>query len=94
MKRGDKVWCCHDGKFSRRVEGVVTQQHKGHHITVQFEFDDQLVTLRARRNPAIRCRQLKGYIMKHKRPVRFSGWADIDYFCPWFSIVKMKASKK
>ena len=36
MKRGNEVAVCYDGKYGRRVKGVVTKQHNGHHITVRF----------------------------------------------------------
>lgn len=36
MKRGTKVAVCHDGKWSRMVEGVVVDTRRGHHIKVSF----------------------------------------------------------
>lgn len=36
MKRGQKVWVCYDGKFSRRVEGEILSV-KPHGILVRFE---------------------------------------------------------
>lgn len=37
MKVGQEVAVCYDGKYGRRVKGVVIKQHNGHHITVRFE---------------------------------------------------------
>ena len=92
MKTGTKVWVCHDGKWSRRVQGVVQQQHNGHHITVEFPLGEQNVVAKFRKDNAIRYRKNKppSYFIYGKRPARYSGWADVDYFAPWFAIYKMK----
>lgn len=36
MKRGQKVAVCYDGKWGRRVPGIVTGTRNGHHIRVRF----------------------------------------------------------
>lgn len=36
MKRGMKVAVCYDGKYGRRVPGIVTATRRGHHIKVRF----------------------------------------------------------
>lgn len=36
MKRGQKVAVCYDGKWGRRVPGIVTGTRNGHHIQVRF----------------------------------------------------------
>ncbi len=89
MKRGTKVAVCHDGKWGRRVAGEVIATRQGHHILVRFEFDDKVVEFWARRVPAVRYMQGRNGSYRSKRPVSYAGWADIDYFCPWFSVWKM-----
>lgn len=95
MKRGDKVFVCHDGKYGRRVVGVVTKTRNGHHIEVEFPnpADDAggMVRFTARKIPSVRYRRERNTspmtvtaTLKHR--VYFGGWADIDWFCPWFSV--------
>lgn len=93
MKRGQKVFICHDGKYSRRVDGVVVEQRNGHHIKVRFESpaDDSDIEVWFRKDAAIRYLKRSGCISWSKRPARFSGWADIEYFCPWFTVRKWSA---
>lgn len=94
MKRGTKVWVCHDGKFSRRVEGEVVATRNGHHIKVSFPHpeDDSPVEFWARRKPAVRyCRNKPpSCIFWDKRPVSWGGWADIDWLFPWYSVWRRK----
>lgn len=93
MKRGTVVAVCHDGKWGRRVKGEVIGTRRGHHILVRFphpETDDP-VEFWARRRPAVRrmktVRRSAGFTMStFKRYVSFAGWADIDWFCPWYAV--------
>lgn len=83
MKVGTKVAVCQDGKWGRRVPGIVIQQRNGHHIKVRFTYPGEPETeFWARRTPAIHGRW--------NLPVRWGGWADVDCFCPWFSVSKWK----
>lgn len=83
---------CHDGKWGRRVKGVVVDTRKGHHVKIKFpnpengsdvEFWARIIpTIRYKRKKVNSCIVHLG-LYKH-----FAGWADIDYFCPWFSVYK------
>lgn len=81
---------CHDGKWGRRVQGEVTATRNGHHIQVSFQHPEsgEPVSFWARKLPAIRYNRNKPPSCIHydKRYAYFGGWADIDWFCPWFSI--------
>jgi hypothetical protein len=96
MKRGTVVAVCHDGKWGRRVKGVVVETRKGHHIKVKFpnpaSETEEEVEFWARRSPAVRHERRKpgSCIIYSKRPVTFGGWADIEYFCPWFAVSKWR----
>lgn len=93
MKRGAKVAVCHDGKWGRRVEGVVVQTRNGHHIKVRFQdLDGEPVEFWARKHPAIRYwRKPNGSsVTWRKRAAYFAGWAESEYFCPWFAVYKWK----
>lgn len=102
MKRGDKVWVCQDGKFSRRVEGVVVQNHHGNRIKVRFvygqcEEDTEEVEAWFGRNTTIRySRTRDGSCFSYgKRYKRFAGWVvNKGWWCPWFRIVKMKKGEE
>ena len=94
MKRGTKVAVCHDGKWGRRVQGEVIATRNGHHIKVSFPHPEtgNPVEFWARRRPAIRKSRNKppSCLYWGKHYAWFAGWADIDYFCPWFSVSKWK----
>lgn len=65
MKRGQTVAVCYDGKYGRRVKGVVTKQHNGHHVTVRFTpwpDGDKEVEIKFRQR-------------KHRNHKFFGGWA-------------------
>jgi len=95
MKRGDKVFVCHDGKWGRRIVGVVIKQHNGHHITVQFEMEKGIpIVTKFRKEPAIHYKRNCGCFFYMKRPAHYSGWANIDYFSPWFAVYKYKEQTK
>ena len=51
MKHGDTVAVCYDGKYSRRVAGLVVKGRKGHHVLVRFNLEGETVEawFRARR---------------------------------------------
>jgi hypothetical protein len=93
MKFGNKVFVCHDGKWSRRVVGTVVRQHNGHHITVTFDFDGKTQTGKFVKKNPIRYQKRDGCITFMKRPKRYEGWLDIDYFCPWFAVYPFKKSQ-
>ena len=81
MKRGDKVWVCQDGKFSRRVEGTITKTRQGHHACVQFIYqdaygNDSATSFWAR----LTCRGY-GYGV-------FAGWSDTGRWCDWYTVMK------
>lgn len=91
MKIGTKVDVCHDGKFGRRCPGVVIATKNGYKIKVRadhpvigtFEFwARRMAPIRYRRQRSGSC------IVYTRRPVYFGGWADVDWFCPWFSVLK------
>lgn len=99
MKRGDKVAVCHDGKWGRRVLGEVVATRNGHHIKVAFPHpeNDSVVEFWARKEKPVRYQQIKqrnGYckIICLKSYTYFGGWADIDWFSPWYSVHKWKES--
>lgn len=95
MKLGAKVWVCHDGKYSRRVEGEVVATRRGHHLQIKFFHEDcGEVLFWARRTPAVRYLKESGIFIKSRRPVSFGGWADIDWFMPWYSVAKWKDDLK
>ena len=100
MKRGTLVAVCHDGKWGRRVQGEVVGTRNGHHILVRFPNpeDGTNVEFWARLNRPIRKRRVREteyYIaVQPKRPKYFSGWADIDYFCPWFAVYPWPTNTK
>ena len=100
MKRGAKVAVCHDGKWSRRVEGVVVGTRRGHHIRVSFHHPgtDATVEFWARKIPAVRHRKERPSsryctTVTFARPAYYGGWADIEWFCPWFSVHPWKDEK-
>lgn len=94
MKRGTVVAVCHDGKWGRRVKGEVVATRRCHHILVRFPHPEtnEPVEFWARRVPPIRYRKVKidGCItrIQIKRAAYFCGWADIDWFCPWYAVHK------
>lgn len=92
MKRGDKVAVCHDGKWSRRIQGEVLETRNGHHLKIRFFHPGTgaLVEFWARKSPTVRHRRQKlpSCIQYGKRYAYFAGWADIDWFCPWFAVHK------
>jgi hypothetical protein len=69
MKRGAKVYVCHDGKYGRRVQGDVVATRNGHHILVGFEHPAcGYVEFWARRRTT----------NKQRPYTSFCGWADIE----------------
>lgn len=94
MKYGQKVAVCHDGKWGRRVQGEVVGTRRGHHIKIRFNspVDDKPVEFWARKLPTIHYMRNKpgSCIYYSKRYAYFAGWADIDWFSPWFSVYKWK----
>ena len=90
MKIGTKVNVCHDGKSGRAVDGIVVGTHNGYRIQIEFFHPgtEQMVTFWARRRSAIRHRRQRGYISYSRRPVGWAGWADLDWFSPWFTVSK------
>ena len=87
MKLGDKVAVCHDGKWGRRVAGTVIATRNGHHIKVAFPHPsaDHIVEFWVRKTSTVHYR-----LTKVKNYSHFTGWADIDWFCPWYSVYKWK----
>jgi hypothetical protein len=96
MKRGTIVAVCHDGKWGRRVKGVVVDTRNGHHIKVRFENPDdetegapKEIEFWARVRPTIHYLKKCGFnSYRSNRYKSFGGWADIDYWCPWFAVYK------
>lgn len=84
MKVGTQVAVCHDGKWGRRVSGTVVKQRNGHHIQVMFCLpgEDKPTLFWARRIPAQHGRWSRGHY--------WGGWANADYFMPYFSVHKWK----
>jgi hypothetical protein len=82
MKRGNKVAVCHDGKWVRRVVGEVIATRRGHHIKVRFLHPENgsPVEFWARKLP--------------KEYSCFGGWADIDWFYPWYSVRKLPVNER
>lgn len=95
MKRGTVVAVCHDGKWGRRVQGVVIATRQGHHIQVRFPHPETgaPVEFWARRRPAIRHvrRPAGSCCHTHKRYVRYGGWASTGGWSPWYSVAKWQA---
>lgn len=91
MKRGTIVAVCHDGKWGRRVKGEVIATRRGHHIQVQFPHPEtgEPVEFWARKGRTVHyCRNKPGScIYWHKHYAYFSGWADIDWWCPWYKVL-------
>ncbi len=55
MKIGQKIWICHDEKWSRKKEGIVVGTKNGYRIKVKFlEGDDKDIEFWARKHQAIR----------------------------------------
>ena len=80
MKRGTIVAVCQDGKWSRRVKGVIIGTDRGNRIKVKFTYGDHEYEYWFRKQPR-----------KHgARPCKlhFAGWTEVDTFCPWFSVWK------
>lgn len=99
MKIGAEVWVCHDGKFGRRVKGVVVSNHYGNRIKVRFSPHDEIgeVEFWARKRPKISYSQKsKGSCVSYSKrpPNTFAGWADIDMWAPWFSVYKYRRSEE
>lgn len=96
MKRGQKVAVCHDGKYSRAVLGEVVETRKNHHIKVRFPHPETGLPVEfwARKIPTIRYRRVIGSkygdIVYLKKYAHFAGWADIDWFSPWYSVHKWR----
>jgi len=91
MKRGTLVAVCHDGKYGRRRQGVVIGTRNGHHIKVRFTAPEgTVVEAWFRKGAPAECT----FVQKRKPyttfSIRFSGWVDIKYFCPWFAIYKWR----
>ena len=94
MKIGTEVAVCHDGKWGRRVKGVVVGTRQNTMIKVKFtppgeeaevEFWTRVIpTIRHRRYSKSKYRN--SYTLKHYK--HFGGWAKIDYWCPWFAVYK------
>ena len=87
MKTGSKVFVCHDGKWGRRVVGEVIATRNGHHVKVRFPHPNNEgepdVEFWARKLPKSRWNP----------QTRFGGWAECDWFCPWFSIYKYRKNE-
>jgi hypothetical protein len=99
MKVGKEVWVCHDGKWGRRVKGIILARRKCHHIKILFtpESMDDPVEFWARRRPKVSFNQNSrgSYIHHGKRsPNTYGGWADIDMWAPWFSVYEYKKSEE
>ena len=94
MKLGKTVAVCHDGKYSRRIQGTIIATNKGSKILVRFPHPDPEVggDVQAwfRKEKAIRHWKKLDNIWYGKRPARFSGWVDVDWFCPWFTVYPWK----
>ena len=97
MKLGDKVAVCHDGKWGRRVAGTVVATKNGHHIKVAFPHpsDGNTVEFWVKKTSTVHYRLTKeidelSSIVYLKNYSHFAGWADIDWFCPWYSVYKWK----
>lgn len=94
MKTGQKVAVCHDGKYSRRILGEIVKTRNGHHIKVRFPNPETgfPVEFWARKIPAVRYKktQERKYVtmIYSKKYAYFAGWANIDWFSPWYSIEK------
>lgn len=91
LKRGSIVAVCHDGKWGRRVKGEVVATRKGHHILVRFPHPEtgEPVEFWARRGRTIRhlLHKPDSCMCWCKRYATFSGWADIDWRSPWYSVL-------
>jgi hypothetical protein len=96
MKRGSKVWVCHDGKWARRVPGHIVATRQGHHVLIEFQHKDQIVRFWARKVPAVRYWRTNRYTYSAiaKRYSYFKGWADIALFRPKFHVYRRKNGKK
>lgn len=92
MKRNQEVAVCHDGKWSRRVKGTVIATRNGHHIKVRFSHPeiDTTVEFWARKVKKVCYCKVSGRFINFRHPAYFAGWADADYFCPYFSVYKWK----
>lgn len=95
MKRGSKVWVCHDGKWTRKVPGHIVATRQGHHVLVEFQHADEVVQFWARKVAAVR------YLRSHrsncfaamKHYSYFRGWANIDLFRPRFAVYKRRDNR-
>lgn len=98
MKTGQVVAVCQDGKYSRRVKGEVIASKKGSKILVRFphpEIEGESVEFWAKLCNTVRFRKevnVSTFTMKCYK--HFAGWADIDSFCPWFTVHKWKYSER
>ena len=89
MKRGQKVFVCHDGKWGRRVEGEVIQTDNGSRIKVGFMNNDKYIEFWARKVSTIHYRRQNpgSCIVNMKQRAYFAGWAEgTDCWFPWFTV--------
>lgn len=86
MKIGQVVAVCHDGKWGRRVKGVVTGTQRGLYITVQFQNPNtgEPIEFKARRRDDNTRRR------RSQQHYKYGGWVDIDYFFPWYGVYTWK----
>jgi len=98
MKRGTIVAVCHDGKWGRRVKGVVVATRQGHHIKVRFDNPDNetpdapaQVEFWARVRPTIHYRKkfdTNSYTMYRYK--NYGGWVTNGVWFPWYSVYKCR----
>ena len=99
MKRGTEVAVCQDGKWSRKVKGVVVQTKNGYKIKVRFTYGydeetTETVEVWFKMQGVIRYEKKPygtkyGCIYRLKRYKYFAGWVNTDkWWSPWFSVYK------
>ena len=102
MKIGQEVAVCQDGKWSRRVKGVVVATKNGYKIKVRFTYgyDEETThaievwfkvrgTIKFMKKPH---GSKYGGVYYAKRYKDFAGWvndeAAKDWWCPWFRVAE------
>lgn len=80
MKIGKQVAVCQDGKAGRAVLGTIVKTHNGNRILVRFKPTEYLPE----------SEHWFRFYSKRYGKKRFGAWCDIDTFCPWYSVLKLK----
>ncbi len=79
FKRGNKVFVCDDGKWSRRVVGEIINTHNGHHIQIRFMDGEVVSEFWAKRLNTVHYRNTNRSINHSKHYSFYGGYGADDY---------------